>query len=265
MDVSVILFIVFSFATLIGGFLLEGGHFLALFIGTAALIVFGGTIGAVGLSFPMSDLKRLPKIFGVLFKYKPADSSALVVKMFELATLARKEGLLALEQYTHDLSIEDRLVAQGLAFVVDGVDTESIRKTLETDAENISARHEVGIAIFESAGGFGPTMGIIGTVMGLVHVLSNLSDPSTLGPKIAVAFIATLYGVASANLLWLPIASRLKNINEKEVLRNQMIIEGITSLQQGKNPNLVVEDMCSFLDPDERKKVLAAVNLGDTK
>lgn len=265
MDISVILFIIFSFSAMIGGFLLEGGHFLALLIGTAALIVFGGTIGAVGLSFPMEDLKKIPKIFGVLFKYKPKDPSAVVIKMFELATIARRDGLLSLEKYATDPSLDDRLISQGLSFVVDGVDTESIRKTLETDAESINARHEVGISIFEAAGGFGPTMGIIGTVMGLVHVLSNLSDPSSLGPKIAVAFIATLYGVASANLLWLPIASRLKNINEKEMVHNQMIIEGIISLQQGKNPNLVIEDMCSFLDTEEKKKILGSINSGEAR
>lgn len=263
MDLGVIIFLVLGFASLIVGFLLEGGSFLALFTGTAALIVFGGTIGAVGLSFPLEDLKRLPKILGILFKYKPRDSSEIVKKIFDLATLARKEGLLALEKYTNDTDKENRLVTKGLAFVVDGVESDAIRKTLETDADNISARHEIGIAIFESAGGYAPTMGIIGTVMGLIHVLGNLEDPATLGPKIAVAFIATLYGVASANLLWLPIATRLKHINEKEALRNQMIVEGITALQQGKNPKLVVDDICSFLDPKDREKVLRSVNLGE--
>ncbi|MGL4345832.1 MAG: flagellar motor protein [Cellulosilyticaceae bacterium] len=265
MDISVILFLLISFGSLIGGFLLEGGHFLALFIGTAALIVFGGTIGAVGLSFPMSDLKRLPKILGIVFKYKPSDPSLIVTQIFDLATLARKEGLLALEKFTNDENKENRLITKGIAFVVDGVESDAIRKTLENDAENVTARHEVGIAIFETAGGYAPTMGIIGTVMGLVHVLGNLDDPSTLGPKIAVAFIATLYGVATANLLWLPIANRLKMISQREELRNQMIIEGITSLQQGKNPKLVVEDICSYLDPEEREKALKALNMGDKK
>ncbi|MGL5675800.1 MAG: flagellar motor protein [Cellulosilyticaceae bacterium] len=263
MDVSIIIFIVVSLGALILGFLLEGGHFLALFIGTAALIVFGGTIGAVGLSFPMEELKRLPKVLGVLFKYKPVDPTSLVSQMFEYATVARKEGLLALEKHATTTKEEERFLAKGLAFVVDGVENEVIRKTLETDAENITERHETAISIFEAAGGYSPTMGIIGTVMGLVHVLGNLEDPSSLGPKIAVAFIATLYGVGTANLLWLPIANRLKVINEKELRRNQMVIEGISSLQQGKNPKLVVADMCSFLNPIEREKALQAVNLGE--
>ncbi|MHC1749109.1 MAG: flagellar motor protein [Cellulosilyticaceae bacterium] len=265
MDLSIIIFLLFSFGALIGAFILEGGHFMALFIGTAALIVFGGTIGAIGISFPLEELKKLPKIFGVLFKYKPIDEGKVVVKVFGLATEARQEGLLALEKHINGQEKNERLIKKGLALVIDGVETEQIRKTLEADIDNIAIRHEIGISMFEAAGGYSPTMGIIGTVMGLVHVLGNLEDPSTLGPKIAVAFIATLYGVATANIVWLPIGARLKTINEKEVRTNQMIIEGIIGLQQGKNPKLIAEDMCSFLEPKARAQVFGTLKLGDQK
>ncbi len=263
MDFSVLLFLFFSFGALIAGFLLEGGKFLALFIGTAALIVFGGTIGAVGLSFPMEELNRLPKILGVLLKYKPTNPSKEILLFHNLSLLARSQGILSLENGLPKGEPLNPLVAKGISMVVDGVETQLLEKTLVTDAENRVVRHEVGIAIFEAAGGYSPTMGIIGTVMGLVHVLGNLEDPSTLGPKIAVAFIATLYGVATANLVWLPIASRLRSINDKETLHNEMIIEGLLSLQQGKHPKMVVENMCSFLSESERQKAIKQLNLGD--
>lgn len=261
MDITVIIFLVVSFGSLIGAFVLEGGHFVALFIGTAAIMVFGGTIGAVGLSFPMDELKRIPKVIGIIFKYRGENYEGIVSQVYKLALEARQDGLLALEKYTSDKEITERVLKKGLGLVVDGIEAEHIKRTLETDVESVNARHEGAIALFEAAGGYAPTMGIIGTVMGLVHVLGNLDDPSTLGPKIAVAFIATLYGVASANLLWLPIASRLKIINEKESIKNEMIVEGITSLQEGKNPKLMLEDMCSFLRVEERDKIFATLNL----
>ncbi len=263
MDFSIIAFLVLSFGALIGAFILEGGHLLALLVGTAAIIVFGGTFGAVGLSFPMEDIKRLPKIIKVLFNYKPIDNYKITTQFHELTTLARAEGILALEDAANRIGINHPLITKGLRLIVDGVDTNHIYKALVTDAENMDARHESGFAIFECAGGYSPTMGIIGTVMGLVHVLGNLSDPSSLGPKIAVAFIATLYGVGTANLLWLPIATRLKNISEKESLSNQMIINALVALQQGKHPKLVIDDMCAFLTTEEREKVLKELKLGD--
>ena len=263
MDISIILFLVISFGSLGVGFVLEGGHLVALFIATAAIIVFGGTIGAIGLSFPIQEIKRLPKILGVLFKYKPIDNYKVTTQFYELTTIARAEGILALEDAANRTGINHPIITKGLRLIVDGVDANVIYKSLVTEAENIDTRHEVGFAIFESAGGYSPTMGIIGTVMGLVHVLGNLSDPSTLGPKIAVAFIATLYGVGTANLLWLPLGTRLKNISEKESLSNQMIINALMSLQQGKHPKLVIDDMCAFLEPDEREKILKELKLGD--
>ena len=263
MDFSVIVFLVLSFGALISAFILEGGHLLALFVGTAGIIVFGGTIGAVGLSFPMEEIKRLPKILGILFKYKPIDNYKFTTQFYELTTIARAEGILALEDAANRTGIKHPLITKGLRLIVDGVDANHIYKSLVTDAENIDARHESGFSIFESAGGYSPTMGIIGTVMGLVHVLGNLSDPSSLGPKIAVAFIATLYGVGTANLLWLPISTRLTNISAKESLSNQMIINALIALQQGKHPKLVIDDMCAFLTPEEREKVLKELKLGD--
>ncbi|NLK51627.1 MAG: motility protein A, partial [Syntrophomonadaceae bacterium] len=139
-----------------------------------------------------------------------------------------------------------------LQLIIDGTDPELTRNMLETEMYAVSDRHKVGIGMFESAGGYAPTMGIIGTVMGLVHVLGNLSDPGSLGPAIALAFIATLYGVGSANLIWLPIASKLKNKSGKETLIQELIIEGILSIQAGENPTIIREKLLSFLGPESR-------------
>jgi len=265
MDIFVIVFILAGLGSVVVSFALEGGHLIALFEPTALLTIIGGTIGAIGLSFPMEELKRLPKIMGVMFKYKPVEYSKVVIQLHSLAVEARKEGLLCLEKYASDESdsVQEGIIKKGLSLIVDGVGTGDIRKSLENDIDHISERHESGIAIFEAMGGYLPTMGIIGTVLGLVHVLGNLEDSATLGPKIAIAFIATLYGIGFANILALPMAGRLKAINEKEYVKNQMIVEGLVSLQEGKNPNLMVEDMCSFLDFKEREKALRALGEGE--
>ena len=167
----------------------------------------------------------------------------------ELSVKTRKNGLLSLEADLNESDM-DSFTKKGLQMVVDGIEPSTIRGILETKLENMSERHHDGAAIFEAAGGFGPTMGIIGTVMGLVHVLSNLSDPNSLVLKIAVAFIATLYGVASANLLWLPFASKLKALDKLEILEKEMIIEGILLLQEGANPNALVGKLEGFLQED---------------
>lgn len=254
MDISVILFIVFGLASLISAFLMEGGHPGALVAPTAALIVFGGTIGAVGLAFPADILKRLPGIFKTLINPRKADLPSLVSYFKDVSYKTRKNGLLSLEgEISSDPNL-DPFIKKGLQLVVDGVDPQAVRSILELELESTSERHREGAAIFESAGGFSPTMGIIGTVMGLVHVLGNLSDPASLGPKIAVAFIATLYGVSFANLLWLPIGTRLKSLDEKEIKEKTLIIEGILYIQEGINPNTIAEKLKGFLNKKELSK-----------
>lgn len=254
MDISVIIFMVFSVLSLVGAFVLEQGQPTALLAGTAAMIVFGGTIGAVGLSFPNDALKRLPGIFKTLFKPRQTDLALLVSYFKDVSYKTRKNGLLSLEgEISSDPNI-DPFIKKGLQLVVDGVDPQAVRSILELELESTSERHRQGAAIFESAGGFSPTMGIIGTVMGLVHVLGNLSDPSSLGPKIAVAFIATLYGVGAANLLWLPMGSRLKALDDKELKEKTLIIEGILYIQEGINPNTIAEKLKGFLNKQELAK-----------
>jgi chemotaxis protein MotA len=139
--------------------------------------------------------------------------------------------------------------------IVDGVDPEIMKGSLETRLEQISERHNQGISIFEAAGGYAPTMGIIGTVMGLVQVLSNLDDPSTLGPKIAVAFIATLYGIGTANLIWLPIANKLKILSTEEIIEKEMCIEALLLVQAGASPSSIISKLEGFLTEEDIKKL----------
>lgn len=250
MDITTLIFLLFGFVSLITAFMFEGGQVSALFAPTAALIVFGGTIAAVGVSFPFKDIKRVPKIIKNIFKPRKIDLVSLLVFFRDLSFKTRKNGLLTIESEIATADI-DSFVKKGLQLVVDGVEPTTIQGVLEMDIEMTSERHHRGAAIFDSAGGYSPTMGIIGTVMGLVHVLGNLDDPSTLGPKIAVAFIATLYGVGFANLLWLPVGSKLKAIDEEEFNEKRLMMEAMLLIQSGTNPNTLVEKLKGFLNKNE--------------
>jgi chemotaxis protein MotA len=252
MDIITLVSLILSFAALLVAFVAEGGVLGALLQPTAALIVFGGTFGATGVSFPGSVLKKVPKIILKAFTNKKIDRHKILDTFMELSTIARKEGLLALEQEMETRELDD-LTKTGLRLVIDGADDDVLRQILETRIINMEHRHEKGIAVFEAMGGFGPTMGVIGTVMGLVHVLGDLSNPDELGGKIAVAFIATLYGVGSANLIWLPIANKLKELNSDEVLACNMIIEAIQLLRTGSNPAFMKEQLKGYLDGNEKE------------
>ena len=245
MDIFFFIFCVTGFASVIGGFILEGGHLAGLLSPTSILIILGGTIGAVGVSFPKDELLQIPKIFKVIIKDQKYDYRALMERMKAMCIQVRQSGLLSLES---QIDVEpDSLMRKGMRLIVDGTSPAYTREALELSLEIIEQRHHARAKIFEAAGGYSPTMGIIGTVLGLVHVLSNLSEPDTLGPKIATAFIATLYGIGLANLLWLPLGSKLKEKNRMEILYKSMIIEGLLLIQEGVNTNYMEEKLSSFL------------------
>lgn len=232
------------------GFLLEGGHLDALVNLPGFLIVFGGTMGAVLLSCPHYLVLRLPRLIMLAFLPKSIDELASIELLAGLADTARREGLLSLER-TID-TIEYGFLRRGIQIVVDGAEPETVREVLDVEVEQMHERHAAGYGVLEAMGGFAPTMGILGAVIGLVHVLGSLDDPSELGPKIAVAFIATLYGVASANLLWLPLASKLKSQSNREALLRRMMIDGLLAIQAGENPRVIKERLLGFLPPNKR-------------
>ena len=256
MELSTPLGLVVGFGALIVSVFLEGGTPMALVNGSAALIVLGGTLGATLISFPLQRVMALPKLIAQSFQPAAGDPQSLIELFVQLADQARREGLLSLEEEAG--KIEDKFIKKGVMLVVDGVDPAMVRDILETDTHLVSQRHKQGYSILEAMGGFAPTMGIIGTVMGLVNVLSHLSDPENLGHSIAVAFIATLYGIATANLLWLPFGKKLKEKSQTELLGREVAIEGILAVQAGENPRIVREKLESFLSPKLRGRKAVA-------
>src|SRR3954470_17877761 len=216
----------------------------------AMLIVFVGTFGATLAGSTMDRMKLIPTLYKKAIRPDKPDLSAQLETLVGFAERARREGLLALDDEVAEL--EDAFTKKGLQLVVDGTDPELVREIPENEIDGMAARHHNGALPFEKAGGLAPTLGIIGTVMGLVHVLQNLSNPGTLGPAISGAFIATLYGVSSANLVFLPTANKLKLLSAEEQELRTMTLEGILAIQAGDNPRVVADKLLSFIPPSER-------------
>lgn len=246
MDITSIIGLLAGLAALIGGFFWEGGSLSGLLQLNAALIVFGGTLAAVMISFPASRLRCVPAAVRIAFGRHANTSEEQAEELISMATVTRRGGVLALEKRAEEHP--DPFTSEGLMLIVDGTDPEQVRQILELEMDAKELKYEGYAKIFEAAGGYAPTMGIIGTVMGLIRVLSSLTDPSNLGASIAVAFTATLYGVASANLIFLPIASKIKSRSQSELGTMEMLMVGILALQNGDHPQLVRKKLRSFLN-----------------
>lgn len=226
---------------------LDGSSPAALINVSAFVLVVGGTIGATMASYRMADFKNLKDVIRVAFRSGEEDVNALIRLLVGFSVSARRDGLLALDARVQEVT--DPFLRSGLQAVVDGVDPEFVRLLMETELQSSEARHRRGASMLETAGGYAPTMGIIGTVMGLVHVLSNLTSASSLGPAIATAFIATFYGIFSANVVWLPLGGKLKVRSQEETLVRELMIEGVLSIQSGDNPRAMEEKLRAFLPP----------------
>ena len=232
------------------GATMEGSSVAAVLNPTALLIVLGGTFGATMTGTSFAAVKNIPTLYKKAFSAEPPDLNAKVTELVGYAEKARRDGLLALDEQLSD--VEDAFTRKGLQLVVDGTDPELVADVLDAENANMRKRHQAAAQPFEKAGGFAPTMGIVGTVFGLVHVLSNLDAPETLGPSISAAFIATLVGVGSANVIFLPIANRLKQLSAEELHAREMTVEGILSIQSGDNPRVVAEKLITFVPPAQR-------------
>src|ERR1700743_1630532 len=241
-----------AIAGLLLGALMEGSQIAAFIDPPAILIVFGGTLGATLASTSMESIKRIPSLYKRAMSAGHQDLSCRVDLLVSLAEKARREGLLALESGVADL--EDEFTRKGLQLVVDGTEPEVILQVLENEIDGASGRAAADRAIFEKAGGFAPTMGILGTVLGLVHVLQNLDQPATLGPATSVAFTATLYGAASANVVFLPVASKLHHIADAETSLRELTIEGLLAIQAGDNPRVVADKLEAFVPTETRSR-----------
>ena len=253
-DTSTIIGLLIGVGGLIVGFLVDGGSIFSL-IGIPALImIVGGTIGALTVSTSLKEVLRIPRLVGQSMQRVRGPSPQLAQQLLEFAEKARRDGILSLEDTVEDL--QDDTLRKGLRLVVDGTESEILVEVLESDIAILEQRKMDDALIFETAGGFSPTMGIIGTVMGLVLVLGRLgADMNELGRSIATAFIATLYGIGLANLVWLPLANKLKSQVKMFRLEKQLIIVGVRSIQQGESPALVREKIEGFLEETEKKEL----------
>jgi len=246
MDVLSLIGIILAFVAIIGGNFLEGGHLGALLNGPAALIVLGGTLAACLLQTPMSAFKRAVQILiWVLFPPR-VDMAGGIDRVINWSLTARKEGLLGLESIAD--SEPDPYSRKGLQLLVDGAEPEAIRGILEVDFITQETRDIQAAKVYESMGGYAPTVGIIGAVMGLIHVMGNLADPNQLGSGIAVAFVATIYGVASANLILLPVANKLKAVAIRQSRYREMLLEGLLSIAEGENPRSIELKLQGFME-----------------
>ena len=255
MDLATLIGLVLAWGAFLGSIIIEGGDLGALINPSAALLVFGGTLGASMICFPLSTVIGLPGVVKNAFLSKKEDVGHLIKTLVGYAEKARREGLLALEDEVQKM--DDPFLKKGVQLAIDGTDPELVREIMQTEIAFLGSRHHEGANLFGTMGGFAPTLGVIGTVSGLVHMLANLSDPGSMGPSIAAAFIATLYGVCSANLLFLPLGNKLKAISHEEVLVREIMMEGILSIQAGDNPRIVEEKLKAFLSPKIRRVIEA--------
>lgn len=245
MDFNSIIGIIIALIAVFGGQALEGGNAASLFQLTAFAIVLGGTLGAVLLQSPVRQFLLGMRMGRWVFVPPLLDAAALVEHIATWSAAARKEGLLALDP--HIEGIDDPFVKKGLQLVVDGTEPLVLKRVLEVEIETFEDLHRQGARVWEAAGGYAPTIGILGAVMGLIQVMENLSDPTHLGAGIAVAFVATIYGVGLANLAFLPIANKLKTLIARQVLMREMLVDGLVGIANGENPRLIAGRLKGYM------------------
>jgi chemotaxis protein MotA len=255
MDLATVIGVIMGLIAVGVGMVLKGVDISVLVNPAAILIIIVGTVAAVTIAFPMSELKKVPQLFKILFTNQKMTSNQELIKLFsDLAQLARKEGLLALEVRIND--IDDSFLKSGLTLAVDGQNADYIRDVLSEEIEAMEERHQAGAQIFTQAGTYAPTLGVLGAVIGLIAALGDMSDTISLGHAISAAFVATLLGIFTGYVLWHPFANKLKRKSQIEVQYKYMIIEGILSILEGEAPRVIEQKLASYLPAGERVKLL---------
>lgn len=253
MDIASIIGFVACLALIIFGIVTGEDGFAAMknFIhAQSAIITFGGAFCCILASNSMSDFFGGLKSIKMVFKTPTLDTPKIINKIIELSNVARKEGLLSLEEAAADL--DDPFLKKGILLIVDGTDPELVRAIMETELSSIEGRHKAKIGFWQDLAAMGPAWGMIGTLIGLINMLQNLSDPSAIGPNMSTALITTLYGSMLANWICTPVATKLKSNNDAEAMTKEIMIEGLLSIQAGENPRVIEEKLKSFLAPKER-------------
>jgi chemotaxis protein MotA len=251
--VAGIFFIVFSIA--------KEGELTSFLHVASAMITFGGAFAATLISYPLADFLKSLKAAKLVFSSKQLNEGEIIKKIIELSNIARKEGLLALEEAAE--SIDDEFMKKGILLIVDGTDPELVRNILETELIFIEGRHKSIQGFWEKVGEFGPAWGMIGTLIGLINMLKTMSDPSTIGASMSIALITTLYGSMLANFIALPFANKMKVISEAEILLKEVAIEGLLSIQAGENPRVIEEKLKAFLAPSLRNEISEGEDAGE--
>jgi len=252
MDIASIIGICLGLGAVFGGAALEGLHMGALVQPTAAMIVCGGTLAATCVSFPLPTLLQALKDLKKVFLPPKEDPEGVIKNIINYAAKARRNGLISLEQEAQ--TVKDTFTKKGISLVVDGIDPQKLRETMEIELGSFKEHGKGSAEVFESAGGFAPTIGIIGAVLGLIHVMSNLSDASKLGGGIAVAFVATIYGLMLANIFCIPFGTKLKHRLKEELLQKEMVIEGLIAIQNGENPHFIEQKLRAYLHDGGHEK-----------
>ena len=245
MDVLSIIGIIVGVGAILLGQHLDGGHVASLINGPALIIVFGGSLGAIMLQSPLSVFMHAMKLFFWVFKPPKILLDESIQKIVHWSDISRRNGLLGLENVISDE--DDPFISRGIQMLVDGHEPEAIRLNMEIDLISKEKFDMQAAKVFEGMGAYAPTIGIIGAVLGLIHVMGNLADPTKLGSGIAVAFVATVYGVAMANLLFIPIGNKIKSVIQEESQFKEMLIEGIVSIADGENPRLIESRLYGFI------------------
>ncbi|KPU28211.1 flagellar motor protein MotP [Caloranaerobacter sp. TR13] len=250
MDLATAIGFIAGIVFIVWGISLSGS--IKTFIDAPSLvIVLGGTIAATFISYPLSKVFKTLKVVKNAFMTKNVLPIEIINEIIKLANIARREGLLALEEAAEN--IEDMFLKKGIVLIVDGTDPELVRNILETELSFTEERHAEGQSVFEAMGSYAPAFGMIGTLIGLINLLKNLNDPASVGPNMSVALITTFYGSLFANLIFIPLANKLKGRSREEILIKELIVEGLLSIQAGENPRIIEEKLKTFLPPEMRK------------
>jgi chemotaxis protein MotA len=252
MDPATLIGLGMAMVAIFGAMIMEGGSISSIILVPPIILVLGGTIGAAVAGTMFSDAKRMPKSFIKALKAKPTSAAGNVEVIVTMAERARREGLLALEGDV--AGVEDPFLRRALELAIDGTDADEVAELLGAEVDAKRAADNAAAKLFNDMGGYGPTIGIIGTVIGLIHVLGSLTDPQSLGGKIASAFVATLWGVMTANIIWFPISNRLKKVSELECEQMELTIEGVLAIQAGSNPRMIAQKLTSMLPGEDAKE-----------
>ena len=251
MDLGTILGILVALIGILAGQAIEGGSVFQILQPTAAMIVFGGTLGAVMIAFPISVVKQAFTDLLHVFKEDIVEPTAVIDEVIKFTNKARREGIISLEKDV--AAVKDEFFRKSIMMAVDGSEPKELRQTMELELQYMEERGEHSAKVYEAAGGFAPTIGIIGAVLGLIQVMQHLDNIDEVGKGIAVAFVATIYGVAAANIFFLPAAGKLKFKHRKQMVIKEMMLEGTLGILEGQNPRLIEGKLSSFLDEELQK------------